>query len=153
MALLLLLTSHHLLLRRARVTSTTHGGLLTPHPSPLILIGGNFNHVSLSSVLTSFKQYVKCATRENKLLDLLYCQREGGIQLFFSPPTQRIRPQPDTPYSHLQATGETRTGQHKDCEGICLRTQRRPSRSVSMSQTGNCSRRTMGMTLRGSLIA
>ncbi len=47
-------------------------GLQTQHPSALILISGDFNHVSLSPVLTNFKQYVICAMRESKILDLLY---------------------------------------------------------------------------------
>ena len=44
----------------------------TRHPDAFILISGDFNHVSLSSHLTGFVQYVDCPTRENKTLDLLY---------------------------------------------------------------------------------
>lgn len=44
----------------------------TKHPEALIIISGDFNHVTLSSHLTGFTQFVKCATRKNKTLDLLY---------------------------------------------------------------------------------
>ena len=44
----------------------------TEHPEALIIISGDFNHVTLSSHLTGFTQFVNCPTRENKTLDLLY---------------------------------------------------------------------------------
>lgn len=55
-------------------------GLQTQHPSALIIIRGDFNHVSLSPVPTNFKQYVNCATRENKTLDLLYVNVKGAYR-------------------------------------------------------------------------
>ena len=44
----------------------------TQHPDAAIVISGDFNHISLSSHLTGFVQYVHCPTRENKILDILY---------------------------------------------------------------------------------
>ena len=38
----------------------------TQHPETFIAITGDFNHVSLSSCLTGFVQYVDCPTREEK---------------------------------------------------------------------------------------
>lgn len=45
--------------------------LQTLHPQAFILITGDFNHVSLGTVLTTFSQFVTCPTRDNKTLDLL----------------------------------------------------------------------------------
>lgn len=61
-------------------------GLQTRHPSALILISGDFNHVSLSPVLTTFTQYVDCATRGNKILDLLYANVKGAYCSSSLPP-------------------------------------------------------------------
>ena len=44
----------------------------TEHPNAFIAISGDFNHASLSSTLHTFKQFVKCPTREDQTLDLLY---------------------------------------------------------------------------------
>lgn len=46
--------------------------LQTSHPQCFFLISGDFNHALLSSTLPTFTQYVKCHTRDNKTLDLLY---------------------------------------------------------------------------------
>lgn len=46
--------------------------LQTSHPSSLISISGDFNHVNLDKTLITFTQYVDCPTREGKRLDLLY---------------------------------------------------------------------------------
>lgn len=51
---------------------TTVSQLQTSHPQSLILISGDFNHASLSATLPTFIQYVKCHTRDSKILDLLY---------------------------------------------------------------------------------
>lgn len=46
--------------------------LQTSHPHSFLMISGEFNHVSLSSILPNFTQYVTCHTRNNKTLHLLY---------------------------------------------------------------------------------
>lgn len=46
--------------------------LQTKHPSALIVISGDFNHVNMNNTLTNFTQYVRCHTREERILDLLY---------------------------------------------------------------------------------
>lgn len=46
--------------------------LQTSHPSALIAISREFNHVNLDKTLTTFPQYVDCPTRQGKRLDLLY---------------------------------------------------------------------------------
>ena len=43
----------------------------TQHPEAFIGITGDFNHVSLSSCLTGFVQYVDCPTRGEKTLDFM----------------------------------------------------------------------------------
>ncbi|KAK0132030.1 hypothetical protein N1851_033180 [Merluccius polli] len=54
------------------VIHTVTAALKTKHPSAFIIITGDFNHVSLSSTLHTFYQFVTCTTRDNKTLDLLY---------------------------------------------------------------------------------
>ena len=46
--------------------------LQTQHPEALVLISGDFNHVSLDTTLPAFSQYVDCNTRGNRTIDLLY---------------------------------------------------------------------------------
>ncbi|XP_035771672.1 NXPE family member 3-like, partial [Neolamprologus brichardi] len=68
---------------------TTHSAiarLQTEHPSAFIVISGDFNHVSLDNTPT-FRQYVDCPTRGEKILDLLY----ANVKMHTAPP----------PYPHL----------------------------------------------------
>ncbi|KAI9999393.1 hypothetical protein NQD34_018253 [Periophthalmus magnuspinnatus] len=44
----------------------------TVHPTALIVISGDFNHVSLDKTLSHFHQFVNCPTREERTLDLCY---------------------------------------------------------------------------------
>ena len=46
--------------------------LQTQHPQSLLIISEDFNSAPLSSTVPSFTQYVKCHTRDNKTLELLY---------------------------------------------------------------------------------
>ncbi|XP_025758196.1 uncharacterized protein LOC112843545 [Oreochromis niloticus] len=46
--------------------------LQTQHPSAVMVISGDFNHVTLDNTLPTFKQYVACPTRGERILDLLY---------------------------------------------------------------------------------
>ncbi|KAI4880568.1 hypothetical protein NFI96_009563, partial [Prochilodus magdalenae] len=46
--------------------------LATQHPDAFIAISGDFNHITLDSVLTAFHQYVDCPTRKNTTIDFLY---------------------------------------------------------------------------------
>ena len=46
--------------------------LQTAHPSALIIISGDFKHVSIKKTIPKFTQYVTCTTREEKILDQLY---------------------------------------------------------------------------------
>lgn len=65
---------------------TTVSGLQTSHPHSLLLISGDFNHVSLSLTLPNFTQYVTCHTRDNKTLDLLYANVKDGYSSSPLPP-------------------------------------------------------------------
>lgn len=65
---------------------TTVSRLQTSHPHSLLLISGDFNHVSLSSTLPSFTQYVTCHTRDNKTLDLMYANVKDGYSSSPLPP-------------------------------------------------------------------
>ena len=60
--------------------------LQTQHPSTLILISGDINHVSVSTTLTSFTQYVNCPTRKESTLDLLYANVKDAYSPFPLPP-------------------------------------------------------------------
>ncbi|CAJ1081508.1 uncharacterized protein LOC121656906 [Xyrichtys novacula] len=61
-------------------------GLQTQHPGAFIIITGDFNHVSLSSTLPTFYQFVTCTTRENKTLDLLYANVKDAYSATALPP-------------------------------------------------------------------
>lgn len=63
--------------------------LQTRHPQSLLLISGDFNHASLSSTLPTFTQYVKCHTRDNKTLDLLYANIRDAYTSSPLPPLGR----------------------------------------------------------------
>ena len=52
--------------------STMMPRIQTQQPEAFIAITGDFNHVSLSSCLTGFLQYVDCPTRGERTLDLFY---------------------------------------------------------------------------------
>ncbi|CAI5651296.1 unnamed protein product [Oreochromis niloticus] len=56
------------------------------HPQALFLISGDFNHISLSSTLPTFTQYVTCHTRDNKTLDLLYANTKEAYSSSPLPP-------------------------------------------------------------------
>ncbi len=60
------------------IINTVITGLQTQHSGALLMISGDFNHVSLSLVLTNFIQYVDCAMKENKILDLFYVDVKGA---------------------------------------------------------------------------
>lgn len=62
---------------------------LTRHPDAFVVISGDFNHVSLSSHLTGFIQYVDCPTRDNKTVDLLYANAKEAYTATALPPLGR----------------------------------------------------------------
>ncbi|XP_044041003.1 uncharacterized protein LOC122870707 [Siniperca chuatsi] len=61
----------------------------TQHPDAFIAISGDFNHVTLTSHLTGFTQFVDCPTRENKTLDLLYANVKESYIASALPPLGR----------------------------------------------------------------
>uniref|UniRef100_A0A8C6M681 Reverse transcriptase domain-containing protein n=1 Tax=Nothobranchius furzeri TaxID=105023 RepID=A0A8C6M681_NOTFU len=68
------------------VLHTVTSRLQTQHPQALFLISGDFNHISLSSTLPTFTQYVTCHTRDNKTLDLLYANTKEAYSSSPLPP-------------------------------------------------------------------
>ena len=80
------------------VCSTIHTTILklqTQHPSVLIIISGDFNHVTMDRVLPTFKQYVSCP-----------------------PSSGQVRSQPGSPTTLLCASGEEEAYDHKDCKEV-----------------------------------
>ena len=71
------------------VIHTVTAALQTKHPSAFIIITGDFNHVSLSSTLPTFYQFVTCTTRDNKTLDLLYANVKNAYSSTALPPLGR----------------------------------------------------------------
>ncbi|MBN3317390.1 TSN11 protein, partial [Atractosteus spatula] len=71
------------------VINTVTARLQTKHPSAFIAISGDFNHVSVSTTLPTFHQFVKCPTRENKTLDLLYANAKDAYSSTALPPLGR----------------------------------------------------------------
>lgn len=59
------------------------------YPQSLLIISGDFNHASLSTVLPTLSQYVDCYTRDTKILDLLYVNVEEAYRSFPLPPLGR----------------------------------------------------------------
>ncbi|XP_051238681.1 uncharacterized protein LOC127353460 isoform X2 [Dicentrarchus labrax] len=64
-------------------------GLQTKHPGAFIIITGDFKHVSLSSTLPTFYQFVTCTTGNNKILDLLYANVKDAYSSTALPPLGR----------------------------------------------------------------
>ena len=71
------------------IVHTTISKLQTQHPSALIIISGDFNHVTLDRVLPTFKQYVSCPTREERTLDLMYANIKDAYISSSLPPLGR----------------------------------------------------------------
>ena len=72
--------------------STTHTSiskLQTKHPSALIIMSGDFNLVTMDTVLQTFKQYVSCPTREGRTLDLMYANLKDAFISSSLPPLGR----------------------------------------------------------------
>ncbi|KAI4875879.1 hypothetical protein NFI96_009456 [Prochilodus magdalenae] len=63
--------------------------LQTQHPQALLLVSGDFNHVSPPSTLYTFTQYVTCHTRDNKILDLFYANTKEAYNSSPLPPLGR----------------------------------------------------------------
>ncbi|XP_051814688.1 uncharacterized protein LOC127537042 [Acanthochromis polyacanthus] len=61
----------------------------TRHSEALVIISGDFNHVSLSSHLTEFTQFVNCPTRGNNTPDLLYANVKEAYRATALPPLGR----------------------------------------------------------------
>ena len=60
------------------VIHETVARIQTQHPEALLLISGDYNHVTLSSHLSGFTQYVDCFTRKEKTIDLMYANVKGA---------------------------------------------------------------------------
>jgi len=56
------------------------------YPDVFIFKSGDFNHVSLSKTLPTFKQFVECTTRGDKTLDLLYASVKNAYKCSALPP-------------------------------------------------------------------
>jgi len=82
----------------ADVIKSVTARLQTLRQSAFISISGDFNNVTLTSNLPTFKQFVDCKTRENKTLDLLYANVK---EAYSSTSSGQIRSQPGLPEAHL----------------------------------------------------
>ena len=71
------------------VIYSTIARLQTAHPSALIIILGDFDHVSIKKTLLKFTPYVTCKTREEKTLDLLYPNAKDAYTSTSLPPLAR----------------------------------------------------------------
>ncbi|KAI4897872.1 hypothetical protein NFI96_027461, partial [Prochilodus magdalenae] len=68
------------------VTRATIARLQTQHPDAFIAISGDFNHITLDSVLTAFHQYLDCPTRKNRTINLLYPNVKDAYTATLLPP-------------------------------------------------------------------
>lgn len=54
------------------MVQTTVAELQSRHPDALVVISGDFNHVTLESSLSTMHQYANCPTGNDKTIDLFY---------------------------------------------------------------------------------
>lgn len=62
------------------VVRSTIARLQDRYPDAFIFMSGDFNHVSLSKTLPTFKQFVECTTSGDKTLDLLYASVKNAYK-------------------------------------------------------------------------
>ncbi|TWW77451.1 hypothetical protein D4764_12G0008410 [Takifugu flavidus] len=60
--------------------------LQTKHPEALLIISGDFNHVTLDSTLAALHQVIDCPTRNNRTIDLLYTNIKEVYGVIALPP-------------------------------------------------------------------
>ena len=87
---------------------------MTQHPEAFIAITGDFNHVSLSSCLTGFVQYVDCPTRGERTLDLFFANLKEAYRTVPLPPLGR------SDHSIVYLQGEIETVQICKYLGVVL---------------------------------
>ena len=66
--------------------------LQTHYPEALFVISGDFNHVTLTSTLTGFHQFLDCPECKNRTIDLMYANAKRGIQSIRSSKTAHNNP-------------------------------------------------------------
>lgn len=54
-------------------------------PDAIKIINGDFNHASLDKMLPNYEQVVKCKTREENVLDLVYCNYKDSYKAIQKP--------------------------------------------------------------------
>ncbi|KAG1940176.1 hypothetical protein F2P79_016894 [Pimephales promelas] len=69
----------------AHITDCVHQQLLRT-PEAAVVILGDFNHCNLELSLPGFSQYVKCGTREDRILDKCYCNVKNAYVSRAKPP-------------------------------------------------------------------
>ncbi|XP_068162187.1 uncharacterized protein [Antennarius striatus] len=70
---------------RETICGTT-SALRTRHPEALVIITGDFNHVTLDSSLPTMVQCVDCPTRKNRTIDLFYTNAKEAYTATPLPP-------------------------------------------------------------------
>lgn len=78
----------------ARIADCVHNQLQRTPGAPVFILR-DFNHCKLELSLPGFEQYVKCGTRENRVLDKCY----GNIRYAYS-----ARPKPPQTQTIIQST-------------------------------------------------
>lgn len=71
------------------VLHTTIARLQSKYPEAFIVVSGDYNHVCLSKILPTFKQFIDCTTRGDKTLDLLYANVKNAYKCTALPPLGR----------------------------------------------------------------
>ncbi|KAI3373257.1 hypothetical protein L3Q82_006380 [Scortum barcoo] len=78
----------------------------TQHPEALVLISGDFNHVTLDNTLAAFHQYVDCNTRGKRTLDLMYANVKDAYRATPLPCPGESRPQSGPVQTSLHTKSE-----------------------------------------------
>ena len=73
------------------IVQSTVVRLQTQHPNTFVKISGDFSHVTFTSHLNGFTQFVDCQTRNNMTIDLLYANVKDAYILICPVTTGQIR--------------------------------------------------------------
>ncbi|KAK0154381.1 hypothetical protein N1851_003535 [Merluccius polli] len=58
---------------------------MNAHPEAAVIVAGDFNHVELKTVFPKFKKQTNFPTRENNILDQVYCNIPGAYRAVAAP--------------------------------------------------------------------
>ena len=58
---------------------------MNSNPEAVVIVAGDFNHVELKAVLPKLKKFIHFLTRDNNILDQVYCNIQGAYKATAAP--------------------------------------------------------------------